>query len=226
MHIPLSVLTVSVVTAASLWSAGSSPRSTGRIAGTVTLVAPAGAPVQSGAYPSRRVTRRAPPPSELANVIVSIKDAPASVSLPVTRAVISQRDESFAPRVAAITRGSTVDFPNLDSYFHNVFSLSRHASFDLGSYPKGASRSRTFPRAGLVKVYCHFHSGMSATIVVFDHPFYTAPSADGSFVLEDVPPGTYRLSAWHERIGENVTSIEVTAGDTARATFVLPIDVR
>ena len=80
------------------------------------------------------------------------------------------------PRVAAVTVGSTVEFPNLDSYFHNVFSLSRGASFDLGRYPKGESRSRRFTRPGLVKVYCHFHSDMSATIVVFDHPFYTAPS--------------------------------------------------
>lgn len=228
MHSPISVLTVCVVAVAGLWSADRTPRSApvGRIAGTVTLVAPAGAPLQSGAYPSRKVTRPAPAPSELANVIVSIKDAPASAAPPATRAVIAQRDESFVPRVAAITRGSTVEFPNLDSLFHNVFSLSRGGSFDLGRYPRGESRSRTFTRAGLIKVYCHFHSGMSATIAVFDHPFYTVPSTDGSFVLEDVPPGRYRLSAWHERIGENVASIEVTAGGTARAAFALPIDVR
>lgn len=228
MHIRLSLTTLCAVAAAIVWSAHPSARAatTGRIAGTVTLVSPGGAPLQSGAYPSRRVTRPAPPPSELANVVVSIKDAPATPSLPVTRMQIAQRDESFVPRVAAITRGSTVEFPNLDSYFHNVFSLSRGASFDLGRYPKGDSRSRTFSRPGLVKVYCHLHSDMSATIVVFDHPFYTAPSADGSFVLENVPAGQYRLAAWHERIGENVTPIEVTPGGTTRATFVLPIDVQ
>jgi hypothetical protein len=142
------------------------------------------------------------------------------------RTSISQRDESFVPRVAAITRGSTVEFPNLDSYFHNVFSLSRGASFDLGRYPRGESRSRTFTRPGLVKVYCHLHSEMSATIVVFDHPFYTVPSGDGKFVLSDVPAGEYRLSAWHERIGENVAPIDVKPGGTAKAAFMLPIDVQ
>ena len=162
---------------------------TGRIEGTVTLVSPGGAPLQSGAYPSRRVTRPAAPPSELANVVISVKNPPATTGLTPMQTTITQRDESFVPRVAAITLGSRVEFPNLDSFFHNVFSLSRGASFDLGRYPKGDSRSHRFTRAGLVKVYCHFHSDMSATIVVFDHPFYTAPSPDGSFVLADVPAG-------------------------------------
>jgi hypothetical protein len=67
---------------------------------------------------------------------------------------------------------------------------------------------------------------MSATIVVFDHPFYTVPSTVGSFVLADVPPGQYRLGAWHERIGENIAAIDVKPGGTARATFILPIDVQ
>lgn len=228
MHIRLASSTLCALVAAVVWTADTTARvsTNGRIEGTVTLVSPGGPPVKSGAYPSRRVTRPAPPPSELANVVIALKDAPAAAGLQTTRTTISQREESFVPRVAAITRGSTVDFPNLDSYFHNVFSLSRGASFDLGRYPKGESRSRTFTRPGLVKVYCHLHSDMSATIVVFDHPFYTAPSTDGTFVIHDVPAGKYRLGAWHERIGENISRIEVTPGGTARATFVLPIDVQ
>jgi plastocyanin len=220
-------LSLCAIAAAILWSAETSARvaTVGRIAGTVTLVSPGGAPLQSGAYPSRRVTRPAPPPSELANVVVSIKDAPEAPNVPLTRTSIAQRDESFVPRVAAITRGSTVEFPNLDSYFHNVFSLSRGASFDLGRYPKGESRTRTFTQPGLIKVYCHLHSDMSATIVVFDHPFYTVPLGDGSFALNDVPAGRYQLAAWHERIGENITAVDVTPGNTTYTKFVLPIDV-
>lgn len=228
MRIPLSVLALCAAASAGFSSFDLSPRIpyTGRIAGTVTLVTSGGAPVQPGADSSRQLPRSAPTTSELANVVISIKNAPAPASLPVTRVAISQRDESFDPRVAVITRGSTVDFPNFDAYFHNVFSLSRGARFDLGRYPGGESRSRTFTRAGLVKVYCHFHSGMSATIVVFDHPYYAVPSADGSFVLEDVPAGRYRLSAWHERMGENVTAINVTAGSTTRTSFTLRLDGR
>ena len=77
------------------------------------------------------------------------------------------------PRLVAITRGSTVEFPNADPYFHNVFSLSRGATFDLGRYPRGESRSRAFTKPGLVKVYCHLHSQMSASIMVFDHSHFT-----------------------------------------------------
>ena len=66
---------------------------------------------------------------------------------------------------------------------------------------------------------------MSATIVVFDHPFYTVPLGDGSFALNDVPAGRYQLAAWHERIGENITAVDVTPGNTTYTKFVLPIDV-
>jgi plastocyanin len=230
MHLRLVVSTLCALAAVSVWSprasagAGTTDR-TGRIEGTVTLVSPGGAALQSGAYPSRRVTRPAPAPSELANVVVSIKDAPPA-STDATRVTIAQRDESFVPRVAAITRGSAVEFPNFDSYFHNVFSLSRGSSFDLGRYPRGESRSRTFTRSGLVKVYCHLHSDMSATIVVFDHPFYAVPAPNGSFALAGVPEGRYRLAAWHERIGESISPVDVKAGGTTRISFALPIDVQ
>jgi len=227
MHIRLSV-SLCALAAGMLWPAHPAARmaTTGRIEGTVTLVRPGATPLQSGAYPSRRITRPAPSPAELASVVVSIKDAPAAASPPPKPTTLAQRDESFVPRVAAITRGSTVEFPNLDSYFHNVFSLSRGASFDLGRYPKGSSRSRTFTRPGIVKVYCHLHSEMSATIVVFDHPFYSVPSPDGTFALDDVPAGHYRLAAWHERIGENIRTIDVKPGATARISFILPLDVQ
>jgi hypothetical protein len=119
-----------------------------------------------------------------------------------------------------------VDFPNADPFFHNVFSLSRGATFDLGRFPRGERRSRTFSTPGLVKVYCHLHSHMSASIMVFDHPHFTVPNGEGAFVLDGVPPGEHRLSAWHERIGENVKTIVVEAGRTARVEFSLPMEDR
>jgi plastocyanin len=197
---------------------------TGRIEGVVRLVAPTDAPITSGAYPSRRVSRPAPRLSEINNVVVFVKDAPRAAALSPTRAQMVQQDESFMPRVVAIPRGSTVDFPNSDPYFHNVFSLSRGATFDLGRFPRGESRSRAFPNPGLVKVYCHFHSHMSASIMVFDHPHFTIPNGEGAFVLADVPAGSYRLSAWHERIGESAKAIVVEAGRTLRIEFALPVE--
>ena len=198
----------------------------GRIEGVVKLVLPPASAVPSGVYPSRRVSRPQPRAAEISNVIVFLKDPPRRGEPAPMHVTIEQKDEAFVPRVVAITRGSTIDFPNADPFFHNVFSLSRGANFDLGRFPRGESRSRQFPNAGLVKVYCHIHSHMTASIMVFDHSYFRIPSADGTFSLDEVPAGTYQVSAWHERIGESINTIRVEPGRTARVEFALPMDQR
>ena len=202
------------------------PPMVGGIDGLVRLSAAPGRVVQSGAYPSRRVTNPAAAGPEMANVVVFIKGAPAREPVAATRATVMQKDESFVPRVLAITAGSTVEFPNFDPYFHNVFSLSRAASFDLGRFPRGDSRSRKFTNPGLVKVYCQIHSHMTASIMVFDHEYFRIPNPDGSFAIEAVPAGTYQISAWHERIGESVRQVRVDAGGRAHVEFALPVNDR
>jgi plastocyanin len=199
---------------------------TGKLEGQVRLVMPPVSALPSGVYPSRRVSRPAPKTSEITNVVVFLKDAPRHGELPVQHSTISQKDEAFIPRVVAITRGSTIDFPNADPFFHNVFSLSRGASFDLGRYPSGETKSKRFTAAGLVKVYCHIHSHMTASIMVFDHPYFRIPAADGTFTIDDVPAGTYQVSAWHERIGESLSSVRIDAGRTTRIEFALPVEQR
>jgi len=202
-------------------------RETGRVAGRVSITIPVSAVPPSAAYGARRLERPAGRPgSELSNVVVFISNAPAAVQLPVTRARILQENETFIPRVVAITRGSTVDFPNGDPFFHDVFSLSRSATFDLGSYPKGQTRSHVFRRAGLVKIYCHLHSHMTASIMVFDHPHFTMPKPDGTFALDGIAAGTYEISAWHERIGQQSQSVRIDADRPAEVQFVLPIPVK
>jgi plastocyanin len=192
----------------------------------VRLVAALEPPIASGAYPSRRVSKAPVKASEINNVVVFVKDAPRDTTLPPMRTEMRQEGEDFVPRLVAITRGSSVEFPNADPFFHNVFSLSRGAAFDLGRFPRGESRSRTFTRPGLVKVYCHLHSQMSASIMVFDHGHFTIPERDGRFALPDVPAGEYRLSAWHERIGESAKQIVVEAGRTTRIEFALPVETQ
>jgi hypothetical protein len=122
-----------------------------------------------------------------------------------------------------VTIGSTIDFPNEDPFFHNVFSLSRAAAFDLGRYPPGETRDRRFNRTGVVKVFCKIHAQMSALIMVLDHPWFTMPADDGSFTLPSLSPGEHVVVAWHERIGERRERVRVNAGGTASVMFTLPV---
>lgn len=197
----------------------------GIVSGRVKLTSRVrGVPLPSNVYQPRGVHRHdAGSTPEIKNVVVFLKNAAYRGALPAGHGVIEQQDEAFTPRVLAVTRGSTVDFPNADPYFHNVFSLSSAAEFNLGRYPQGKTKSRTFSRAGLVKVYCQIHSHMSATIMVLDHPYFTTPDLDGSFLLPQVPEGRYTIVGWHERVGEQTATIQVEAGRTASVELSLPL---
>ena len=151
-------------------------QSNGRVTGTVKLTLANSAPSSASAYERRSIGPRPKAPPELKNVVLFFTDLPAARAAPM-RALIAQKDEQFAPHMVAITAGSSVAFPNADPFFHNVFSLSRGAAFNLGRYPSGASRAKTFNRPGIVKVFCEIHSHMSAVIRVFDHDWFTVPDA-------------------------------------------------
>ena len=194
----------------------------GRVTGHVTLTTASSAPSAAAAYERRAVGPRPKAQPELKNVVIAFADLPTAKAPPM-QASIAQKDEQFVPHVVAVTAGSTVAFPNHDGFFHNVFSLSRGASFNLGRYPSGASRSRVVTRPGIVKVFCDIHSQMSAVIRVFDHPWFTTPSEEGTFTIEGVPPGEHTLVAWHERIGERRDKVTIRPGADTQVTFTLPV---
>jgi plastocyanin len=199
---------------------------TGRITGSVHLESASSWRLATpGAYPTRRIgaVSTADTP-EFQNVVVFLRDA--SGAAPPMRVTVRQSDEVFVPHVVAVTAGSTVEFPNDDLVFHNVFSLSKAATFDLGRYPKGASKTATFPRSGIVKVYCHLHAHMSALVRVFDHPFFAVVGREGRFAIDGVEPGVHEIAAWHERAGEEVMRVTVEAGATHDVTFSLPLGTR
>jgi len=195
---------------------------TGRVTGSVKLMLASAAPSAATAYERRSVGPRPRPQPELRNVVIFFADLPATKGAPL-QASITQRDEQFVPHLVAVTSGSSVAFPNQDPFFHNVFSLSRGSSFNLGRYPSGASRSRVVARPGIIKVFCEIHSHMSAVIRVFDHPWFTVPSQEGTFAIDNVPAGSYTLAAWHERIGERRDRVTIRAGTTTQVTFALPV---
>jgi len=127
------------------------------------------------------------------------------------RARMDQRNESFVPHLLAITVGTTVDFPNNDRTYHNVFSLSKGQRFDLGRYGAGHSKAVRFDHPGVVRVFCDIHSHMNAFILVFNHRFFNITDPDGSYQIDGVPPGTYTLVAWIEGAVRDTKSVTVAA---------------
>lgn len=137
---------------------------------------------------------------------------------------MQQVNRRFEPDMVVIPTGGTVTFPNMDPIFHNVFSLSKPKSFDLGNYPKGDSRSVTFPKPGIVYVNCHLHPNMAGVIVVTPNAWYSTVPKDGNFSIHDVAPGTYTIVAWHKAAGFIRREIRVTGAHENVANFLVPID--
>ncbi len=196
----------------------------GTVTGRVHVVAhPARRLATAGAYPGRVVGAASErETSELDNVIVYIS-TPMSVGSAPQRVAIRQTNEEFVPHVVPVIVGSTVEFPNDDLIFHNVFSLSRAATFDLGRYPRSVSKARTFTKPGVVKVFCHLHSHMSAIVRVFAHPYFTVPDRTGRFTITGVPAGRLEVTAWHERAGEVTHAATIEHGATTELNFSLPL---
>ena len=138
------------------------------------------------------------------------------------RARMDQRDEAFAPHVLAIVSGTTVDFPNNDETYHNVFSLSRTKPFDLGRYAAGRSKSVRFDRPGIVRVFCDIHAHMSAFILVFSHRYFSVTDDEGRYRLPNVPPGNYNVVAWNESTPEETRKVTIPeAGGDVELNFAL-----
>jgi plastocyanin len=216
------LLAVAISALAVMTSADPAAQEPGSVRGRVSIGIPVTMKRATSTYSRSVPTVTLAPESELRHVVVYVKDAPKTAVQPV-RAEIHQRNENFVPRVVAVTVGSTVEFPNDDPIYHNVFSLSRTKTFDLGRFPKGKSRGERFDKAGIVKVFCQIHSHMAATVMVFDHPWFAIPDEQGGFDLSGVPPGMHQITAWHERLGETTLPLRVEPGRAATIDFVLPV---
>lgn len=138
------------------------------------------------------------------------------------RATMDQQNETFVPHILAIVAGTTVDFPNSDHTYHNVFSLSKIRTFNLGRYAAGRSKPVRFDRPGIVRVFCDIHSHMSAYILVFAHRYFVVTDEDGRYRLDNVPPGTYTVVAWNESTRQESRRVVVPdGGGEVEASFSL-----
>jgi len=157
----------------------------------------------------RVVEKDGKPGGDLQDAVVWV-DGPKLRPRPAAVTVV-MKGKAFVPRIAVVPVGGTVEFPNADPVFHNVFSVSGENRFDLDLYKKPKSGAQKFEHPGLVRVYCNIHPQMSAFVIVRDNPFWARVGADGSFAIEGVPEGSWTLKAWHERTGETARPLSVPA---------------
>jgi plastocyanin len=124
----------------------------------------------------------------------------------------------FQPRVVAVPKNSTVEFPNADPIYHNFFSVSGANRFDLGLYRSGASKPKTFEEAGLVRVYCNIHPQMVGFVMVVDSDYVAVTPPSGAFELANVPAGSHVLKVWYEEAPTEISvpvTVKASGTDTA-----------
>ena len=151
---------------------------------------------------------------------VAVPDKPLTVD---TRREVNQKHATFDPHVLPIVVGTTVAWPNNDDIYHNVFSYSEAKPFDLDLYMKPTVKSVTFDKPGRVDVFCSIHSTMSCVVLVLENPYFATADSRGAYIIRNVPPGTYKLKAWHERLPAKVQQIVVPEKGNVRADFTLGI---
>jgi plastocyanin len=208
------------------------PAQAGTITGTVRAQGKAGADAGAavGKYDSRqfkfveRVNY-----NEMRDFIVYIEGkvgtnstAPEKPAQIVTSRV-SQKGAMFSPHVLPVMVGTTVEWPNNDDILHNVFSASQPNDFDLGLYKNPEIGRWTFKTPGRVDVFCSIHTRMSCIVLVLKNPYFAVTNERGVYSIAGVPPGTYELKAWHERLPSQVKEITVSEQGDVKVDFTLGI---
>ena len=143
--------------------------------------------------------------------------------LQVTTAKVAQHGAEFTPHILPVLAGTTVEWPNNDEIFHNVFSVSDAAQFDLGLYQGNPPDKRVlFAQPGKVDVYCSIHQNMHCVVLVMANPYFaTTTGKDNHYTIANVPPGKYKLKAWHERLPTDTQEIIVPETGEVQADFTL-----
>ena len=161
------------------------------------------------------------PEKQLRNAVVWIENPPAGVAAPVRaeKVQIDQKACEFIPRVVVVPAGGTVDFLNSDRLLHNIHATPRlNVAFNR-TQPKSRTIPVTFAKPEIVHISCDLHSWMSAWVVVAGHSFYAITGADGQFVFNNLPPGTYKLQVWHEVLGTVAASVTLGTQQPAQVTI-------
>ena len=137
--------------------------------------------------------------------------------------IIDQRNLKFTPTVVVIIAGETVDFPNNDKSWHNVYSKGGPNDFDLGLYAAGETRSKKFDKAGVSRILCNAHPNMEAFVVAKDHPFFSTADSRGNYEIKNVPLGKVRVEIWHPNLEVRSDTVEIVRDGQV---FALNVDLK
>ena len=155
------------------------------------------------------------------NVFVALEGTFPPTPVPSQPVVIAQHACLYGPRVIGMRVGQALQIRNEDDLLHNVHSLSIAGNvFNVGQ-PKAGIVFVFVPNREemMLKLACDVHRWMTAYVGVMSHPYFAVSDSRGNFQIANVPPGTYRIKAWHERFGESVQSVIVKAGESVTANF-------
>ena len=229
-----------VLVAVSSWpSAGFAASS---ITGTVTFdgKAPALRPLAMDADPVCAKKHSGPVPSEMlvlgsgntmGNILVFVsKGLPAGKTWPVpkTPVTLDQNGCQYKPHVMGIMVGQTYKILNSDGVLHNIHTLPKvNPAFNKGMPPTLKEATTVFNKPeDVFHIKCDVHPWMSAYMAVFTHPFFSATGPDGKFTISGLDPGTYEITAWHERLGTQTASVTVGASDTKTQNFTFKMPAK
>jgi hypothetical protein len=151
----------------------------------------------------------------LGNVIVYISDglAPGSFEPPPTPVTLEQKGCMYEPHVVAMQAHQKLRVTNDDGTTHNIHPLPQNNREWNKSQPPGMQAlEESFPREEIaIPIKCNIHPWMKSYVAVFKHPYFAVTSKDGSFSIRNLPPGSYTLMAWHEKLGTQIKKITVAA---------------
>jgi hypothetical protein len=148
----------------------------------------------------------------LRNAVVTLTPSEGSATAPPGRAVLDNQRCAFVPHVQVATLGSDLLLRNSDPILHTVHArVGKETLFNVG-LPTWRQVVKRLDRAGVMRIDCDvLHTWMSAVIIVVTTPYFTMTDANGHFALDGLPPGSYRVDIWHERLGLKQTRVNLQA---------------
>jgi hypothetical protein len=157
---------------------------------------------------------------KLQNVVVMLEGITPGKAWPTVNPTLENRGGRFIPHVQAAPRGASLEVVNGDPVLHNTHGFQESRTvFNLALPNTGQRIKQTLRRAGIIEVMCDSHDWMNGWVLVLDHPYFAVTGKDGTFEITDVPPGAYKLTAWHEKLGRLEQQVTVTAGKVAQSAF-------